>query len=156
MTLHAACLLASLLSSAAVKDFEGLTCGSDLAPVLLGRRMSDGPVVKTEKRYEKLGLKALGSDEAEQGVTFVSWAICGDTYLTLERRSVIVDAVRIEGARDPAWSECKRSGESATAPLLIVADPAAAAFRVARAFKIDYRAGKFVAVDPAGLTCEKP
>jgi hypothetical protein len=155
MSPHAICLLASLLSAAALKDFEGLSCTSDIAKALIGRRMSDGPAAATEKRYQKLALKALGSDEAEQGVTFVSWSICADTYLTLERRSVIVDAVRIEGSRNPAWSECKRSGETATAPLLIVADPAAPEFRVGRAWKIDYRAGKFVSVDPANLICDK-
>lgn len=156
MSPHTFCLLASLLSSAAIKDFEGLSCESDIAKALVGRRMSDGPAEATEKRYEKLALKALGSDEAEQGVIFVSWSICGDAYLTLERRSVVIDAVRVEGARSPAWSECKRSGETATTPLLIVADAASPAFRVARAWRIDYHAGKFVSVDPANLTCEKP
>lgn len=151
----AVCLLASLLSAAAVKDFEGLSCESDIAKALPGRRMSYGPVAAIEKRYEKLALKDLGSDEPEQGVSFSSWSICGDTYLTLVKRAVVVEAVRIEGARIPLWDECKRAGETAASPFLIIADTAPA-FRVARAWTIDYRAAKFVSVDPASLTCDKP
>jgi hypothetical protein len=82
-------------TAAQAKDgFESVQCNSDVRAAMIGKKMSDEPIEKIEKRHTALGLKGLGGDEVSDTLNSVSWEICGKEYYTvLDLHEVIRDVI---------------------------------------------------------------
>src|SRR4051812_22205470 len=74
--------------------FDSIRCGGDVRKALLGRKMSNEPVVAIEARHKDLGLKDLGASEISERLTLISWEICGDEYVLLEDGNVVKDVLK--------------------------------------------------------------
>jgi len=82
-------------ASAGQDEFTGLKCGDDVRARLVGRKIRNQPVARTEALHKELGLKDLGGDMGEdESTSFVAWRICGDTYAFLLVKSTIKDIYR--------------------------------------------------------------
>src|SRR5215470_14077890 len=78
----------------AVDEFAAVKCGSDIPAALIGKRISNEPVVAAEARHKDLDLKDLGADEINEHMNTISWRICGNEYMVLESNSVIRDVIQ--------------------------------------------------------------
>ena len=67
----------------AADEFSGVHCGMDVRAAMIGKKISDEPVVQSEKRHADLGLKDMGGDELNDGLSSVAWKICGKEYFTV-------------------------------------------------------------------------
>lgn len=98
--LCAAILLVPMQSSAQGKapakpvGFEGLSCQTDIAAALVGRKMPNGKVVDIESRHKALQLQNLGAVGVQgDPYVLVGWLICGHEYLLLESKTSVVKGV---------------------------------------------------------------
>ncbi len=67
----------------AAGGFESVHCGADVRSALIGKKMSNEPVMQTEKRHTDIGLKDMGGDELSDDLSSVAWKICGKEYFTV-------------------------------------------------------------------------
>src|SRR5215216_1198985 len=83
----------SAAPAVAQDPFVGVRCGSDIPKALLGKKSANGPVSVTERKHPDLKLRDLGSSEVTGGMSYISWAICGNEYALLERDGRIRDVI---------------------------------------------------------------
>jgi hypothetical protein len=166
----------SLAGSAAwAKDgFEAVRCGGDVRSALLGKWISNEPVVQTEKRHAALGLKDLGGDEITDTLNSVTWLICGKEYAVItDARDVVRDVLVFppHSRRAPAFSGgvCQRNGKELSGEIMGVLDTRGAKdtesahyspqdktlLPVTVAWRVDEKTGKFVPLPAAGLLCPR-
>src|ERR1700742_1486860 len=81
--LLAVALVAGSGAAQARDEFASVTCKSDVRAALIGKTMSDEPVMQTEKRHADVGLKDLGGDELSDTMNSVTWQICGKQYFVV-------------------------------------------------------------------------
>jgi hypothetical protein len=165
-----ACVL--LAGAAQAKDsFESVKCGGDVRSAILGRHMSDEPVVQIEKRHSDLGLKDLGGDEITDTLNSTSWRICGKEYvLTLDSHGTVRDVLAFppHSATAPQFSGmCRTNGKAMPGTMIGVLDNNTAKGAVhysaqdetllpaTAAWKINSKTGEFNAVPTAGLSCPR-
>lgn len=155
--------------------FESVRCGSDIPRALAGKRMSDEPVVKLEGRNVALALKDLGGDEISDRLNSTSWSICGKEYMLLsDARGIVHDVLAIppHSGTSPEFAagSCQANGRREGGPIVAVLDNRAAGsggnsrhyspddrtlLPARAAWKIDEKAGKFVALSSSGLSCPR-
>jgi hypothetical protein len=159
MKLHLV-LLGLLVSTAAQAGdgFEAVRCGGDVRGALLGKKMSDEPVVQIEKRHAALGLKDLGGDEITDDLNSISWRICSKEYvMTAGRDDIVRDVLAFpeHSKATPEFSavECEAKGKNISGSIIGVFD--ADKTRVKAAWTIDEKSGKFSALATTGLACPK-
>lgn len=76
------------------QGFEGLTCQSDIAASLVGRKMPNGKVVDIEARHKSIQLQYLGATGMPEDPYILSdLVICGTEYMVLEAKGGIVKGV---------------------------------------------------------------
>jgi hypothetical protein len=144
--------------AAAADGFDGIACGSDIATVLKGRHLSDGPIENTESAHKDLGLKDLGANELDWG-SETWWKICGTAYVAIsDRHQIIHDVLKIPskpGATLAFEGSCK-GGPKGKEVIAIVEDKHGATDLPAQAaWKIDDAAKRFVPVPVEGLLCPR-
>lgn len=161
-----------LAGAAHAKDgFESVKCGADVRSALLGRHMSDEPVVQIENRHSDLSLKDLGGDEITDTINSTSWRICGKEYVvTSDSRGTVRDVLAFppHSRTAPQFSgTCRANGKTMPDMLIGVLDNRAAKgtphtsaqdetlLPATAAWKVDGKTGKFVAVPTAGLSCPR-
>jgi len=135
--------------------FDGLTCTSDIASALRGRKMPDARVAEWEQKYSALSLKALGADLPEDGTTLILWRVCGDTYALLERSNKVSDVVHVSGDKEPSPRMCKRGAARKSRSYLVVGLKGSTS-EAAKAWSVNYKKASFAEVAVKGLTCESP
>jgi hypothetical protein len=153
-------LLGLLVSTAAQAGdgFEAVRCGGDVRSALLGKKVSDEPVMQIEKRHAVLGLKDLGGDEITDDLNSTSWRICDKEYvMTTGRDDIVRDVLAFpehsKAAPEFSAVECEAKGKKISGSIIGVLDADRA--RVKAAWKIDDRSGKFSALATTGLACPK-
>ncbi len=142
----------------AKSDFDGLTCQSNIAQELVGRKMSNEPVVKTEARYKSLDLKDLGADEISDNLSSIVWRICGNQYVLLMKKDRVQSALKIP-------EQFRNSGEVMTCMpldkaltgyyLAVSGKRSAKSIHADAAWVLDEKQAKFVLVESAVLECER-
>ena len=152
-----ALLLLTAGAAHASDGFEAVRCGGDVRAALLGRHMSDEPVVQIEKRHVALGLKDLGGDEISDELNSVSWRICAKEYVVVSDakgvvRDVLAFPAHSKAAPEFSATECRANGKTVSGAIVGVMD---AKRNVTAAWKIDTKTGRFSPL-PAGLICRSP
>jgi hypothetical protein len=179
MKKHLVKLLAPLLllhgAAQAHDGFESVRCGSDIPRALMGRQMSDEPAAKIESRHVELRLKDLGGDEISDRLNSTSWSICGREYVLLsDMRGTVRDALALpmHSRTSPEFGAgtCQANGRQVAGLVVAVLDNRAAGSDDASrhyssqdasllpakaAWKIDEKAGKFIALSHNGLSCPR-
>jgi hypothetical protein len=168
-----AAMLVSAGAAYAGDGFEAVKCGSDIAPALVGKRLSDEPFAAVEGRHRDLGLKSLGGDEISDDLNDAAFSICGKEYLLLlgahgKIRDVL--AFPAHSRTSPAFTagNCQKNGKPLGDAMMAVLDNRAAAGSTSHysgddptllpamaAWKIDLKAAKFVAISTAGVSCPR-
>ena len=143
-------------------EFSGVQCGSDIPKALIGKRMSNEPVVQSEKRHADIGLKDLGADEISDRLNSISWLICGSEYLVLADRSIIRDVIKIppHSKVSPEFmGMCEMNGKESKDIVVAILDdekePGAKMLQAKVAWKIDQKKMKFVPLPVEGLRCPR-
>jgi len=144
----------------AADEFEAVKCGSDIAKALIGKRMSNEPVVKTEARHKDLALKDLGADEINDNMNTINWLICGNEYVILESKEIVRDVLLLppHSKSAPAFdSICERNGIQMKEVVVGVLkdEPGAQTLQAQQAWKIDEKNAKFVKIATDGLRCPR-
>jgi hypothetical protein len=156
-----ALMLAVSSPSHAADGFEKVRCDQPILPALVGAKSSTvEPVVRTEARRKAIGLRHLGADEVDPGVSTINWEICGREFVVLSVGSVWRDAVELpaHSREAPAFSAsaCEIGGRKTEGAFLGVFARAAGsgvtALPVKAAWRIDRQKNKFVPLDTAA-TC---
>jgi hypothetical protein len=136
------------------RDFDGIRCGADVASALVGRKSRNEPVAATEKRYAAIGLKDLGGDTVtDEGLSLITWKICGHVFLVLYDRDAIGDAVQLPPVGDdaaPLATECKRQGRVVAHVLPLWSGDA-----IEKAWRVDVKKKKILPEEPKGLECPR-
>jgi len=152
-------LLAAVCGSAAAAEgFDGISCSSDIAAVLKGRHMPDGPVEATEAARKDLGLKDIGGDELDWG-SAIWWKICGTTYMALvDQKAIVRDVLKLpsQPGATLAFNGVCKGGPKNKEVIAIVEDKAGAADLPAQsAWIIDNAKRRFAPVPAEGLLCPR-
>jgi hypothetical protein len=154
--------------------FEGVRCGSDVAHVLMGRRMPNERVQAFETRHRPLGLKELGADQISDELSAENWRICGSEFVLLvDSADMIRDVLSLpnHSRRFPEFSGiCATRGRPTPFTIEAILN-AGKGRRVSdtshyaatdqtllpamAAWKVDEATKKFIALDPAGLRCPR-
>ena len=154
--------------------FEDVRCGADVRSALLGKWMSNEPVMQTEKRRAALGLKDLGGEEITDTLNSVEWRICGREYVVVtDARDIVRDVLPIpphsRNAPEFGGGVCHSNGEEVDGMIVGVLDNDAAGgaetphysprdktlLPVTAAWRVDEKTGKFVPLPVAGLSCPR-
>src|SRR5215813_8473436 len=89
-----ALFLLTATAAQASDGFEAVKCGGDVRAALLAKKMSDEPVVASEKRHADLSLKDLGGDEISDTLNSTSWRICAKEYVVVsDNRGIVRDVL---------------------------------------------------------------
>ena len=146
--------------------FEKVACGSDIPAALIGKQMSNEPLVATEGRHKALALKELGADEISDRLTTISWLICGSEYMVLvDSHSKVRDVLAIppHSKSAPEFSgSCRIDGKEQPGIVVAILDgktgastDAEALLAAQAAWKIDEQHSKFVKLATEGLRCPR-
>jgi len=141
--------------------FDKVQCGADIPKALIGGSMGNGSSASVEARHKALGLKDLGGDELEGGLSLSSWRICGDEYmLIVDKRSVVRDALKFppHSKASPEFTgSCRANGKKLPGEIVAVLNNQAGADNLPAKFawKIDTKTAKFVKLDTAGMECPR-
>jgi hypothetical protein len=146
--------------SRASDGFGAVRCGSDIAKALIGRTMSNEPVVAIAARHKSLGLEDLGGSDITEHLFLISWRICGDEYALLEEKDVVRDVLKF-----PAHSKdspefdgsCQINGKPMHDTVIAVLENRAGAesLPAKTAWKIDEAGKKFLKLPVEGLLCPR-
>jgi hypothetical protein len=160
-----ACALAVIFfaaGSAAIADeFQNVKCGSDVPKAMIGQRSGNERVVATEKKYQALGLKHLGSDQISDSLSSMDWRICGAEYTALVARNGRVgDVIPVppHSKQSPAFTgTCQLKGKDLPDTVFAILNRSKDAENLPalNAWKIDQEAAKFVKIPTDGLLCPK-
>lgn len=135
----------------ALDEFAAVKCGKDIPASLIGKRMSNEPVVSIEARHKDLDLKDLGADEINDHMNIISWRICGDEYMVLESNSVIRDVISFpphSKSSPEIRGACVQSG-------VAIKEAVVGVIGAKQAWKIDEKIAKFVKLSTEGLRCSQ-
>ncbi len=153
--------------------FEAVRCGHDIASALVGKRLSVEPFADVENRHKDLGLKSLGGDEISDDLNDAAFSICGKEFvLLMGAHGKILDVLAFppHSRKSPAFTagNCQKDGKPLGDAVMAVLDNRAAAgntfhysgddatlLPATAAWKIDLKAGKFVAISPRGIACPR-
>lgn len=157
-------LAAACPAHAAANDgWQSVTCSAPVPAALIGKHMPNETVAAIEARHKDLMLHDLGAEEISDAANAIWWMICGKEYVVLEEHDVVRDVLPF-----PAHSKehpeflgtCQRDGKDMDQEVTAVLDNTGAhagkpALPATSAWRIDERAGKFVAVPTGGLMCPR-
>ena len=142
-------------------SFDGITCQTDIAKAMLGRRMITERVVVIEAKYSSLRLKYLGGFgmPPEDPYFLGTWVICDTEYLILENPSRIVQDVLksplpYASARS-TFADCT-SEKGQRWPMVIIFQPISAGkppLLVQEIWVIDKSKIKFRSVSDGNFSC---
>lgn len=140
--------------------FDSIRCGSDIAKVVLGRKMSNEKTMVLEERHKDLGLKDLGGQEISDRLLLISWLICGDEYILLENKDVVRDVLKFpkHSKESPEFmGSCQLNGQDlgGTAIGVLKNEPGVQMLSAVAAWKIDDKQMKFVELKTDGLRCSR-
>ncbi len=149
-------LFAERSSAGGTDPFDAVKCGSDIRAALVGRKMSNEPVMAIESRHQSLGLKDLGASEISDRVSLVSWLICGDEYVLLEDGNTVRDVLKFpkHSKESPQFvGSCQENGKDlpGTAIGLLKSEEGSAMLQVMSAWKVDEKNKKFVKLEGNNL-----
>lgn len=142
-------------------EFQNLQCGADIPKALIDKSSSNESIAGLEKKYRALGLKGLGGDELGDGLSSVSWLICGAEYIVLvDRRGLIRDVLPFppHSKTSPAFSgTCRANGRNLPGTIVAILDGATATdpLPVRTAWKIDRKQAKFIPASREGIACPR-
>ena len=141
--------------------FESVHCGSDASKALVGRKMSDEPVVDLEARHKDIQLKDLGAEQITEQLNLIFWLICGEEYAVLEEGDFVRDVLKFpkHSKQSPQFvsASCQSDGHELPDALLGVLknEEGAEMLPALKAWKIDEKQKKFVEVPADGLRCPR-
>jgi len=146
--------------SHAADGFDAVHCGADVRQALVGRTLSNEPVVAIEGRHKDLGLEDLGASEISDDLNLVSWRICSDEYALLEKKDVVRDVLKFprHSKESPAFVGACRIGGSESPDTIVAVlknEVGAESLPATAAWKIDEKAAKFVQLGTEGLRCPR-
>src|SRR5947207_7941417 len=149
-----------LSSICGADGFESVRCGSDVRKALVGRKMSNEPVVVLEARHKNLQLKDLGADEISDRLNLIFWRICGEEYAVLEDGDFVRDVLKFpKHSKDsPQFvGSCQSNGHDLPGFAIGVLrnEEGAAMLSAAKVWKIDQKQKKFVELQADGLRCSR-
>lgn len=144
----------------AADGFEAVKCGADVPQALIGKKLSNEPVMAIEGRHKDLGLKDLGASEISDNLNSISWQICGNEYMVLEAKDVVRDVIPFppHSKSAPAFSGgCELKGQKMKEVMVGVLDNSSpgALLSAKQAWKIDEKNAKFVKMPVDGLRCSR-
>jgi hypothetical protein len=158
-------MLASIYSAwgqiAVADEFQKVRCGSDIPKAMIGQRSSNETIVKTEKRYQALGLKHLGADEISDNLSSINWRICGAEYIALvDRHGLVGDVMPLpqHSKQSPVFSGiCQIKGRDLPDMIFATLDGGVATdpLPVLTAWKIDQQHAKFIKLSSEGILCPR-
>jgi len=156
-------LVLSLFCSRGICDadgFDAVRCGSDVRKALIGRKMSNEPIVVLEERHRDLGLKDLGASETSDTLNVISWRICGEEYVLLEDKDTVRDVLKFpkHSKESPAFvGSCQLNGQdvAGTAIGVLKNENGEKILPAINAWKIDDKQMKFVELKTEGLRCSR-
>jgi len=154
----------TLLSAGAIaadKSFDGVTCKTNVPSALIGRHMPNERVATTEARHKDIGLKDLGAYGMENEGdpwTLISWQICGQEYLVLERRGIVRDVLASPmppGSPESQIASCAVDGSSlhGTAVAFVSANDKEWPKLVEYAWLINDKTIKFAKIEGKEIVC---
>ena len=140
--------------------FHSVRCGSDVRKALIGRKMSNEPIVALEEKHKDLGLKDLGASEISDRLSVISWRICGEEYALLEDKDTVRDVLKFpkHSKESPAFiGSCQLNGQNlpGTAIGVLKNEDGVKLLPALNAWKIDEKQMKFVELKPNGLSCSR-
>lgn len=151
-----ACATPVLAFAQPPRNFDGLTCQSSIEHDLVGRQMSNEPVVKIEARYKSLDLKDDGADEISDQLNAIFWHICGDQYVLLMKKDRVQTALKVpEQYRAKDLIPCEPTDKTRKGYIIAVpGKPGAKSIHADAAWVLDEKQGRFVTLDSTKLECE--
>jgi len=160
-----ACVLAAMFlataQAATADEFQKVKCGDDIPKAMIGQRSGNERVVVTEKKYQSLGLKHLGSDQISDSLSSIDWRICGAEYSALvTREGRVGDVIPIppHSKQSPAFTgTCQLKGKDLPDIIFAILNRSKDAENLPalNAWKIDEQNAKFVRMPTDGLLCPK-
>ena len=140
--------------------FDSVRCGSDVRKALLGKKMSNDPVMVFEARHKDLGLKDLGAEEISDRLNLIIWLICGEEYVVLEDGDIVRDVLKLpKHSKDsPQFiGSCQLNGKDLPgfAIGILKNEDGAETLPAVTAWKIDEKQKKFVPLQTEGLRCSR-
>ena len=144
----------------AADGFDSVHCGSDVRKALVGHKMSNEPVAVLEERHKDLELKDLGASEISDGLSAISWRICGDEYVLLEDKDVVRDVLKFpkHSRESPQFiGSCQSNGQKVAGTVIGVLknEQGVEMLSAVSAWKIDEKQMKFVELPTEGLRCSR-
>ena len=114
------------------------------------------------KRHEDLGLKDLGATEISEGLSCISWLICGSEFMLLQDNLIVRDALKVpaHSNKSPLFiGTCDINRKETKAVIVAILDAetesAAPMLSAKMVWKIDEKKGKFVSLSTEGLRCPR-
>ena len=158
-------LVLVLFSAAAMAKpatgFKNIKCGTNIAKALMGRYMPNETVSVTEAKYKDLGLQDLGGTEISNTIFSISWMICGDEYLLLEKRDIVRDVLRVpehsKSSPENIAGECQVNRVKRKDAIVAILDGSATTpyLPAKSAWRIDEAKVRFVPMSTSGLSCSR-
>ena len=141
--------------------FDSVRCGSDVRKGLLGRTMSNEPIVNVEARHKDLELKDLGAQEISDRLSVISWRICGEEYVILQdKKDIARDVLKFpkHSKESPEFiGSCQLNGHDVPGFAIGVLknENGVEMLSALSAWKIDEKQMKFVKLETEGLRCSR-
>ena len=88
-------------SSFASDAFSAIKCGSEISKKLIGRHVNNEKIVDIEARHTRLGLEILGTDDISKVLLAGYWMICGNKYILLKDKKLMMIHDVIQVPDDP-------------------------------------------------------
>ncbi|NHZ94768.1 hypothetical protein [Massilia sp. CCM 8734] len=88
-------------SSFASDAFSTIKCGSEISKKLIGRHVKNEKVVDIEARHKSIDLKNLGMDDISEKLLAGYWMICGNKFILLEDKKLLMIHDVIQVPDDP-------------------------------------------------------
>jgi hypothetical protein len=147
--------------AAIADEFKNVKCGADIPKAIIGQRSVNEKIVKTEARYQALGLKHLGVDEISDKLSSINYLICGSEFVLLvDRQNLVRDVIAFpaHSRKSPAFSGiCQVNGREQSGAYIGVLNGDATGdwLPVVSAWKIDEKGARFVKAAGDGLRCSR-
>jgi hypothetical protein len=148
----------------AADGFDSVRCNAPVPAALIGKHMSNEPVMATESRHKAIALKDLGASEINDHLNAISWMICGAEYMLLQDGKDIVRDVLPFPTHSRAAPEflgtCQVNGKDTPEQITAVLDNTGEhagkpQLPATHAWRIDEGHAKFVPMATAGLACPR-
>ena len=149
----------------AADEFDGVRCKADISAALIGRRVADERVKSLEEKHRDISLKDLGAFGLDTEDSFeISWSICGQEYVLLEKQGIVRDAIPFPShsrAAPASIGSCEIDGRMTSEIILAILRNDAGnggkqdSYPAAQAWRIDQKDMKLVRIDTAGMRCPR-